>query len=48
MINLIIYCAGLVVGIVAASWVIDLIENASSYKRITAEDIRQLGEALKK
>jgi hypothetical protein len=36
------------VGIVAASWVVDMIENLSYRKRISADDIEQLGEVLKK
>lgn len=46
--SLIIYCAGLICGVIAASWVVDMIENLSYRKRISADDIRQLGEALKK
>ena len=32
MIGFMIYCAGLVVGIVGASWVTDLIENSKGFK----------------
>ena len=45
MIGFMIYCAGIVVGIVGASWVIELIENnqKNSWRsRVTAEDIEQL------
>lgn len=45
MIDLFIYCAGLVVGIVFFSWICELIENHRNNcwpKRVTADDIREL------
>lgn len=46
MIGFMVYCAGLVGGIVGASWMVEMIENSkkdSRQKRVTADDIRELG-----
>ena len=45
MIGFMIYCAGLVGGIVGASWIVEMIENSrkdSWRNRVTADDIREL------
>ena len=43
MIGFMVYCAGLVIGIVVASWIEDRVENNSWQKRVTAEDLEALG-----
>ena len=51
LIGFMIYCAGLVVGIIGASWVDELIENSqkNSWRhRVTADDLEELGRALRK
>ena len=50
LLGLMMYCAGIACGIVAASWVIDIIEcgrKNSWQKQVTADDIEELGRLFK-
>lgn len=45
MLGFMIYCAGIVVGVVGASWIDEYLENRKNnswQKRVTADDIRKL------
>lgn len=44
MINMFIYCAGIIVVVVFASWIVELVDNYRNDwpSRVTAEDIEQL------
>jgi hypothetical protein len=51
MIGFMLYCAGIVCGVVVASWIVDMVENLKNDSwrdRITADDLEQLGQLLKK
>ena len=51
LLGLMMYCAGIVGGVVVASWIVDMIENLQkdSWRNlVTADDIEQLGRLLKK
>jgi len=43
MIGFMVYCAGLIIGIVCASWVDDWFYNKNWQKRVTATDLEALG-----
>ena len=50
MIGLTIYCFGIAFGIIMASWILDFLENRynnSWQKRVTAEDLEELGRLLR-
>lgn len=49
-IGFMIYCTGLVFGIVGVSWIFDLIENSRKYDyrhHVTADDLEKFGELFK-
>jgi hypothetical protein len=51
MIGFMLYCAGIVCCVVAASWIVDMVENLKNDSwrhRVTADDLKGLGEALRK
>lgn len=44
LLGLMLYCAGIVAGVIFASWIIELIDNARNnwQSRVTARDIEEL------